>query len=145
MWKSNRLFTYIGFGFSLDALFFRFDPDEAGLADLTGATAEIHLVTTAATHRLRFPLTGPAPDTFTLFSAATDVPFTETGRYGTICRRKVIELAVPFKDLHLSSGQEFKLSIAVIRDGLEIERYPRHHHLVLTVPDADFDAKMWKV
>jgi hypothetical protein len=57
----------------------------------------------------------------------------------------VIELAVPFKELHLQAGQEFRMSLIVTHNGLEIERYPRHHPLVLTVPDRDFEARMWKV
>lgn len=145
MWKSSRLFTYIGFGFSLDAFFLRLDPNEEALADLADATAEVHLLTPAATNVLRFPLTGPAPDTFPLLSATGDAPLTEIGRYGTIGRRKIIELAVPLKDLHAQPGQELRMSLVVLQNGLEIERYPRHQYLALTVPDRDFDAKMWKV
>jgi alpha-amylase/alpha-mannosidase (GH57 family) len=145
MWKSSRLFTYIGFGFSLDALFLRLDPDEDALAGLAGVTAEVHVLTSAAASRLRFPLTDGAPDTFSLLSAVGDAPMTETGRYSTIARRKIIELAVPLKDLQAQPGEALRLGLVIMQDGFEIERYPRHQYLILTVPDRDFDAKMWKV
>lgn len=145
MWKSTRLFTYIGFGFSLEELFLRLDPDEEALAALPGLALDVQIMTGTVSHRLRFTLTAPGPDTFVLYSAQPDQPFTEAGRYGSICRSKVIELAVPFKELHLQAGQEFRMSLAATHDGFEIERYPRHHPLALTVPDRDFEAMMWKV
>jgi alpha-amylase/alpha-mannosidase (GH57 family) len=149
MWKSSRLFTYIGFGFSLESLFVRLDPSAEALTAPAGTVVEVHIQTAAEAHRLAFPLVEPGPDTFTLLPAldraTSDHGFSETGRYGSIARHKVIELAVPFKDLHLQAGQHFKISIAVLHDGMEIERYPRHHPVPLTVPDQDFDATMWKV
>jgi hypothetical protein len=37
------------------------------------------------------------------------------------------------------------MSLIVTHNGLEIERYPRHYPLILTVPDRDFETRMWKV
>jgi len=145
MWKATRLFTYIGFGFNLEGLFLRLDPDEEALAAQPDAALDVHILTDSFSHKLRLTLTPPGPDTFTLLSAQPDQPFAETGCYGSIQRRKVIELAVPFKELHLQAGQEFRMSLVVTHNGLEIERYPRHHPIVLTVPDRDFEARMWKV
>ena len=145
MWKAHPLLTYIGFGFSLDALFLRLDPDEEMLAGQTNMEVELHLETAEAAHKLVFSLSGPEPSAFRLYSASPGQIFSETNRYHTICRRKVIELAAPFKDLHLQAGQEFKLSVVVTQNGLEVERYPRHHPVTLTVPDTDFEARLWKV
>ncbi|MEW6542968.1 MAG: glycoside hydrolase family 57 protein [Nitrospirota bacterium] len=149
MWRASRIFTYIGFGFSLDALFLRLDPGEAAAPDQPARVVEVHVETNARLHKLTFPLTGPSPDhTFTLWSASRETgaaSFVEIGRYGTIGWRKVIELAVPFKDLHLEAGQEFRMSLAVTEGGLEIDRYPRHLPLVLTVPDRDYEATLWRV
>ena len=145
MWKSSRLFTHIAFGFSLDAFFLRLDPDAQALEGQANLTAEVHLLTAAARSLLRFPLTGPAPQTFTLLAAAGDAPLTEVGRYSTIARQKIIEVAVPLKDVQAQPGQELRMGLAVMQDGFEVERYPRHQYLTLSVPDRDFDAKMWKV
>jgi alpha-amylase/alpha-mannosidase (GH57 family) len=145
MWKAAGLFAYIGFGFNLEELFLRLDPDEGALAAQPDAVLDVHILTDSFSHKLRFTLTPPGPDTFTLLSAEPDRPFSEAGRYGSICRRKVIELAMPFKELHLQAGQEFRMSLIVTHNGLEIERYPRHYPLILTVPDRDFETRMWKV
>jgi hypothetical protein len=52
---------------------------------------------------------------------------------------------VPFKDLHLEPGQEFGLSLVVLKDGLEQDRYPAHAALRLSAPDRDFEARVWRV
>ena len=144
MWKSQKLFTAIWFGFSVDALFLRLDPGEELLAGDNPLTVECHVAAASGTHKLAFSFT-PAPETFALYGAAGGNAWTEIGRYGTICRRKVLELAVPFKDLRLQTGQEFKLSLAILKDGAEVDRYPRHQPVGLTVPDANFEATTWRV
>lgn len=145
MWRSDRFFTYLGFGFSLDALFLRLDPDETLATERTAALVEVRLSTTASTHNLAFTLARPGTNSFTLSKASPGGALTDLGRFSSICREKVIELAVRFKDLDLEAGQDVRMSVVVVEDGLEVERYPRHHPLVLTVPDQDFEARMWRV
>ncbi len=145
MWRSNRFFSYLGFGFSLDALFLRLDPDETLVTERAAARVEVRVSTTASTHTLAFALARPGPNSFTLSKATPDGSVTDLGRFSSICRERIIELAVRFKDLNLEAGQEFRMSLVVVDDGLEIERYPRHHPVVLTVPDQDFEARMWRV
>ena len=84
-------------------------------------------------------------EAFTLATAFLSGPYSEVGRYRSIVRHKVIELAVPFKDLRLQAGDTFKMSLLVTEHGLEVERYPRHQPISLTVPDRNFDAIMWRV
>lgn len=144
MWKANRLFTYIGFGFSLDALFLRLDPVNEQVAGRPGLQVELHVETAEARRRLVFPL-APAVESFTLYAAVAGQPFSEVGTVRTICRRAVIELAAGLKDLGLKAGQEFRMHLVVTQHGLEVERYPHDRSLLLTVPDRNFDATMWKV
>ncbi|MGH7205060.1 MAG: glycoside hydrolase family 57 protein [Nitrospiraceae bacterium] len=145
MWKSHGFFTAIEFGCSVDALFLRLDPDDDALADQTGLAVELYVLTAPLSHKLVFSLVAPGPDSFTLCSASPDHSFSEVGRYHTICRRKILELAVPFKDLTLQAGEEFRMSIVVTQHGLEAERYPRHQAVVLRVPDQDYEVIMWRV
>ncbi len=145
MWRSNRLFTYLGFGFSLETLFLRLDPDETLVSERTAPEVEVRLHTSTATHKLTFSLAPPGPDSFTLFVASSGGPFAQVGRFTSICRREVIELAVRFKELNLEAGQDVRMSVIVMQDGLEVERYPRQHPVALTVPDQDFEARMWRV
>jgi len=145
MWKSQGFFTAIEFGCSVDALFLRLDPDDDALADQTGLAVELHVLTATLSHKVVFSLVAPGPESFTLWSASPDHAFSEVDRYHTIYRRKIIELAVAFKDLTLQAGEEFRMSIVVTQHGLETERYPRHHAVVLKVPDHDFESTMWRV
>jgi len=144
MWKPQQFFSTIMFGFSVDALFLRLDPGAACANAATRVAVELHVVSDSGQYKLSFPCTS-APDTFTLSSAANGQAWTDVGCYGTICLRAILELAVAFKDLRLSSGQAFKLSVAVLQDGIEVERYPHQQSVPLTVPDADFEATVWRV
>jgi alpha-amylase/alpha-mannosidase (GH57 family) len=144
MWKSQKFFAAIWFGFSVDALFLRLDPGHDLIAGDASLTLECHLASAASTYKLSFPF-APAPDTFTLHGKANGNAWTEVGRYGTICRRKILELAVPFKELHLQAGQEFKLSVAVLQNGVEVDRYPRQQPVSMTVPDENYEVRTWRV
>jgi alpha-amylase/alpha-mannosidase (GH57 family) len=144
MWKSQRFFSAIWFGFSVDALFLRLDPGPDLLAGEASLAMECHIAAASGAYKLAFPFS-PAPETFALHGAANGDVWTEVGRYGTICCRKILELAVPFKDLRLQAGQEFKLSVAILKDGVEVERYPRQQPVGLIVPDGNYEAATWRV
>ncbi len=144
MWKAHRFFSWIAFGYSLEALFLRLDPDGHAMTP-PRLDVEVHLYLPGGEHRLIFPLTHPILETFTLYSGTSGSAMSVAGQHRTICRRKIIELAISFKELGLKPRQEFKMSVVVTQDGLEVERYPRYHPIVLTVPDENFRAVMWKV
>ena len=144
MWKSQKFFTAIWFGFSVDALFLRLDPGNDLLAGDTPIAVECHLASAASAYKLAFSF-APPPETFMLYGTSNGNAWTEVGRYGTICRRKILELAVPFKDLHLQAGQEFKLSVAILQNGMEVDRYPRQQPVNLIVPDDNYEAATWRV
>ncbi|HEX9743576.1 MAG TPA: glycoside hydrolase family 57 protein [Nitrospiraceae bacterium] len=144
MWKSQKFFTGIYFGFSVDALFLRLDPGAAFADEASGLAVESHIATAHRSYKLAFPFT-PTPQTFTLYGSENGNAWTEIGRYGTISCRKILELAVPFKDLRLQAGQEFRLSVAVLQNGAEVERYPRQQPVSLTVPDDNYEATTWRV
>ena len=140
MWKSSERFSHLAFGYSLDALFVRLDvlPSQR-----QQATTELHVQTTHSHYKATFPL-ATGVDHFLLWSSTTQ-GFQAVGRYTTIAARQIIELAIPFKDLALQEGQAFSLGLVLTEDGLEIDRYPRHHAVALTVPDRNFEARMWRV
>jgi alpha-amylase/alpha-mannosidase (GH57 family) len=144
MWKAQKFFAAIRFGFSTDALFLRLDPGEELAAGEARVDIEFHVASAAGAYKLSFPLDAVGPDTF-LLSGASNGGWTEVGRYGTISRRKVLELAVPFKDLRLQTGQEFTISVVVLQNGREVERYPRQQPVTLAVPDDNYEAATWRV
>lgn len=141
MWKSSDRFSHLAFGYSLNELFVRLDvlpsPQHKHM------TTELHVQTTHSHYKATF-LISPGLDHFILWSAIAR-GFQEVGRYTTIAARQIVELAIPFKDLALQTGQDFSLNLVLTEDGLEIERYPRHHAIALTVPDRNFEARMWRV
>lgn len=145
MWRSDKFFRYIGFGFSLDALYLRLDPEEILPTSEGSLGAELHVLTTGRSYKLTFPLSGPDGTRFTLWAATPGQAFAEVGPYTSFRHRHVLELGVPFKDLDLQAGQPFKISLLVTQQGSEVARYPRFHPVALTVPDRHYDAVMWKV
>ncbi len=145
MWRSERFFRHIGFGFSLDEFYLRLDPEPIAPNGQGDLWAELQIMTATRTHRLTFPLSADGGARFTLWSAAPGQPFTEVGPYTSLRHRNVIELGIPFKDVELQAGQPFKISVLVTQQGSEVARYPRFHPVALIVPDRHYDAVMWKV
>jgi alpha-amylase/alpha-mannosidase (GH57 family) len=144
MWKSQKLFAAICFGFSVDAFFLRLDPGDDLLAGNDLVTVECHIASSSGAYKLVCAFT-PPPETFALHGMADGNAWSEIGRYGTIGCRKILELAVPLKDLRLQAGQEFRLSVAVVQNGVEVERYPHQQPVGLTVPDDNYEAATWRV
>jgi len=52
---------------------------------------------------------------------------------------------VPLKELGLDPGMRAQWVVKVVRDGIELEQFPRYQPLVLAVPDHTFEATMWRV
>jgi hypothetical protein len=145
MWKADGLFTAIQFGWSLDQFFLRFDPDETTHARQSGISVEITLQSPQQTFRLAFSLAPSGPEQFRLSQATGPDTWQEFGPHRSICRRTILELALPWKDLHLEQGQEVRMSIVVLEHGLEVARYPHQSPAVLIVPGAEFEAGLWRV
>lgn len=144
MWKSEGFFQAIRFGFSLEQLFVRLDPDDRALKRLAEPAAEIHLAHGERVYKLVASLAPAGAESCTLL-AADGGPYAEIGSSPSMRRRKIIELAVPFKDLRAEPGQQWRLSVVVTEHGLEIARYPFHQPVIFAVPDRDFEAMMWRV
>lgn len=155
MHKGPESFSRIYFGCDLNAFYLRFDPVEGGhngakaeqATPSTGsALAEVHVVFIAP-HQMKlvFRLDDPSVRQFSLLKNA-DTSLTVSGRsFDSICRKKIIELAVPLKELGLDPGMRAQWVVKVVRDGIELEQFPRYQPLVLAVPDHTFEATMWRV
>lgn len=97
------------------------------------------------TFRVTFPLKGPALEQFTLLQAIGQDRWQKVGAYRSSCRQTIVELALPWKELHLEPGQDVRLSIVVREHGLEVARYPHQRPAVLTMPGPEFEAGLWRV
>ena len=144
MWKADGLFSALYFGCDLDHLFLRCDPEEPLLARRQDLQIECCLETPTRAYRVGI---APAlPDQYLLAEQA-DQPgnWEERGSSQLIGWRKILELAVPFKDIQIEQGHELHLSLVVKSHGLEIARYPRHSPVTIMVPGPEFEATMWRV
>ena len=145
MWKAEGVLTDIQFGWSLDQLYLRLDPDEQSQTRQTGLTVELQLQTPDHLYHLSFSLAPSGPNQFLLSQKLPSGSWQEISLYQSICHGKIIELAVPFKDVQLTPGQEFRMAILVLEHRLEIARYPHHRPATLLVPGPEFEANLWRV
>jgi len=63
----------------------------------------------------------------------------------SIRKNKIFELAVPFSDLGFSGGQEAWFRVYVYAGDRQLARYPRDGLITFTIPDRDFETRMWTV
>jgi hypothetical protein len=145
MWKAEGVFTDIRFGWSLDQLYLRLDPDKESRARGEGLTAELQLQTPGQLYHLSFSLTATGEEQFLLSQKSANGSWEKIGSYHSICHGKIVELAVPFKDLQLLPGQEIHMTILVMEHGLEVTRYPHHKPATFLVPGPEFEANLWRV
>jgi alpha-amylase/alpha-mannosidase (GH57 family) len=145
MWKAEGVLADIQFGWSLDQLYLRLDPDEHSQTRQEGLTVELQLQTPEQLYHLSFLLAPAGPAQFLLSQKLANGSWQEIGPYQSICHGNIVELAVPFKDLQLTAGQEFHMTVLVLEHRLEIARYPYHKHATFLVPGPEFDANQWRV
>ena len=145
MWKAEGVLTDIQFGWSLDRLYIRLDPDEQSRPRLAGLTVKLQLQIPDHLYRLSFSLDPSGPDQLLLSQKQASGSWQEIRPYQSICHRKIIEVAMPFKDLQLTAGQELRMTILVLEHRLEIARYPHQHPAILTIPGPEFEAGLWRV
>jgi hypothetical protein len=145
MWKAEGVLTDIQFGWSLEQLYLRLDPDEQSQPRQAGLTVELQLQTPEHLYHLSFPLAPSGPDQFLLSQKLASGSWQEIGPYQSICHGNIVELAVPFKDLQLTPGQELRMTILVLEYRLEIVRYPHHKPATFLVPGPEFEANLWRV
>lgn len=145
MWKSEELFTAIFFGFDHERLYLRLDFDDRSQTRQEDCAADLHIGSGIQQYKLSFTLAPTGTDTFLLARAEEAGAYRDVGSYSTICRRKILELAVPFKDLDIEVGNELRLTLTVSEHRMEIARYPHHNPVTFNRPDDEFEATMWRV
>ncbi len=143
MWNADRLLTTLCFGYDLEHLYLRLDPDESLLSKKTGISIECWLETPARGYRLSLSLA--SPDHYALARRSGQDTWQQIGSKDLIGWKEVLELALPFKDIGVEAGESVSLSILVRDNGLEIARYPRQEPVMITAPGPDFHATMWRV
>lgn len=149
MYQAAHYFGRLRYGFDLERLYLRFEPLPEGPApDLSGLVLRIR-VRGRDDRIVELPLDAPAEGcvrrlgaTSATPSAAedpTDRPILGRVQHGTV------ELGVAFADLDLTVGEPAALTANLMRGKVTLERFPQHHDIEFTVPDAGFEAAHWTV
>ena len=63
----------------------------------------------------------------------------------SVSYQKIIELSIPFVDLKAKVGQPIDIVIVLERNNIELERWPSHGTVNLSVPGEDFALEHWSV
>jgi len=145
MWKHSGPFSGIRFGWNHEHLFLRLDFDKAAQSRQSDIGVEIILECPQEVFRLAFSLSQPGPNQFIVARSEGIESWVEIASYHSISRNTILELALPWHDLHLEPGQEVRMSIVALEQGLESARYPHQRPALLTVPGPEFDATLWRV
>ncbi|MBU0574395.1 MAG: hypothetical protein KKH83_07975 [Candidatus Margulisbacteria bacterium] len=66
-------------------------------------------------------------------------------KFKTYAVEKVIEFGIPFGDLKARADDKLDFSLAVFKDGKEIERWPRGGMINIVVPGEHFNLENWTV
>jgi alpha-amylase/alpha-mannosidase (GH57 family) len=137
MFGGVQAFGALRYGFDLENLYLRLDPSES--SPRTGelvSSVRVELVTAKVQAQIDFELVEDGRE-----------------RDGTQGEKKLghgafsrlLEIAIPFKDLSFAEGDRLALAMHVLRGGVELERLPRFGYVALTVPDQDFEQVHWGV
>ncbi len=137
MYGGAQAYNVLRYGFDLGSLYLRLDPCESPARSAEIAT-RLRVALLAADRResVDFPL---VPD------GSVRAGKRGTDEVGRAVLRDLLEIAIPFSAVGLPPGTRVALSVAALREEVEVERLPRYGFLTFTVPDADFEQVNWRV
>jgi len=142
MSEFEAVISDVYYGFDLETLYFRFDFSQCEEPrDLSGWSLSI-LIQNDGQYRIDCPLVNP--DSYLLFRKGKQ-NWIRRFRKTTVASGRVMEIAVPFKDLDFKSGEKIFFTAVVCQGEVKCERLPRHGVVSFTVPDSDFQARMWQI
>ncbi len=158
MYRARRYIKVIYFGFDLERLYVRFDPDVDFLTE-GGKDLDVRVLIHegglggAARFAAHIPLSRPLPWIFERLGepASGDPPSSsgaerlEVSTPGSAAFERLFEWSVPFDWLELGGGQVCRFSIALVRRGIEVDRHPPHSEIAFVVPDEGFEKRHWMV
>jgi alpha-amylase/alpha-mannosidase (GH57 family) len=145
MWKREVFIKAIRYGFDEATLYLRIDPlKKEELRRDTDYRIHIHFMEPRDC-RLSFSLNqgDGAPQKFELGQRMPDGRFGKKVPYSTIAIDRIVELAVPFRDLGFTRGDEVGFYLQVKTGTMEWERHPRGGYISFVVPGEDFELQRW--
>jgi len=145
MWKADGLLAEIFFGWDLEHLFLRLDPEEGERPPREALHVEVQLQSQTQSFRLTWPMNDTGTVEYLMARRMPDGIWQDIGASRLLCHKTITELAIPFKDLGAEAGHLLRLSIVILERGLEIARYPHGQSAEVTIPGPDFESTLWRV
>ncbi|HQM52663.1 MAG: glycoside hydrolase [Candidatus Aureabacteria bacterium] len=143
MHRSEAFIKAIRYGFDEQRFLLRIDPlEKEGIAGNGEYRVHIHFVSPREV-RLSFSLSNGGRQRCELSRRETPQRFGRKTARGEIAMDRVVELAVPFKDLGFEKREEVHFYVQVKSGTLEVERHPRGGYIAFTVPDEEFEIARW--
>lgn len=140
MHKAESLISHIYYGFNQDTFFLRVDP-KTSFSDFPPGVVfclniakplPFRVIVAPDKHPVRAELFEKKDDLWIKISDIREAAIHD-----------VLEIAVPFIDIHAKEKDELNLFVSVLKGEEAIERCPWRGYISITVPTPDFEAMMW--
>jgi len=145
MYHSEGIVSAVYYGFDLNNLFIRLDT-KGKIEEHIGKNMDVSIhIFNKHRYKVDFALRTMEEEKgrYKLYKTEDGITFSLLKTNKTIAIRNVIELAIPFKDLNLETGEAVNFVVEFKREKLELDRYPRYRYLTFKVPDENFEGIMW--
>lgn len=147
MYHAEGVISSIYYGFDLDNLFIRLDiSKEVSEEAIKDIDVNIHIFNKHE-FKIAFPLQFKEGEKkrYTIYKRGDDSEFSKLKTKEAIEIKNIVEMAIPFKDLGLETGETVSFVVELKKGKLELDRYPRHKYIQFKVPDERFEEIMWSV
>ena len=138
----ESIITDIFYGFDLEKLYLRLDfvkSDEP--LDLTDWSLSV-IIKTEETFRADMKLDKPL--NYTVLRKSGD-NWVRRSRRSDIAVDKILEMGIAFKDIDVKSGIRVGFTVMLLKNEIELERWPRTGQISFVVPDEKFLSLMWQL
>jgi hypothetical protein len=156
-YHAERIVTAIYYGFDLTHLYLRVDPSPRCTPDQKERlTLQVNFFGTSKPskgprgegsleYRIIIPCGAQRPLRFEVQRSEDGITFHSLFESDRIAFVNFLELAISFEKMGWKSHDQFSFFLEVLEDGKVVEIYPPNGYIPFTVPDEDFELRMWSV
>lgn len=163
-YHAERLLSTIYYGFDLNHWYLRVDPDERCTPEqrerltfqinifstpasltLTGLPSKGSVAARQSEYRIIIPCHQEGTWRFQVHRSEDGIkfyPFFESDRIAFV---RFLELGIPFEKIGWKPQEQYNFLLEVLDQDKVIEVYPPNGYIPFTIPDEDFELKMWSV
>jgi len=148
MHRTGAVFRRLRWGFDAGSLYLRLEPSDGETVDTSTLMLRVDIsrddATAAQHHFVEVHLAAPESACVTRADArGHSVRLTGTPQVKV--RPSGVEVGVTFGALEVEAGAQLVVSVALLRDGLELERHPAGRPLTFEVPALTYEDENWSV